>query len=152
LAAAARLAEAHHGVLLEQKARGFVLHYRAVPDLGPTLHDALVRLLAGTEDFALLAAHMAWEVRPRGTDKGTALAALMQHAPLQGRIPLFIGDDVTDEDAIAQAQAMGGAGLRVDAAFGAAYDVRAWLAQAAARRAWPVLPLVNRAKPDHPAA
>jgi trehalose 6-phosphate phosphatase len=153
LAAAERLAEAHRGVLLEHKARGFVLHYRAVPELGPALRDRLEQMLAGTVDFALLAAHMAWEVRPRGTDKGTAVAALMRRAPLQGRIPLFIGDDVTDEDAIVQARAMGGAGLRVDAAFGTAGDVRAWLAQAASRKAWPALPLTtSQPGPDHPAA
>ena len=141
LAAAERLAQAHRGVLLEHKARGFVIHYRAVPELGPMLRDAVAAILGGTQDFALLAAHMAWEVRPRGTDKGVAVAALMQRPPLQGRIPLFIGDDVTDEDAMAKARELGGAGLRVDASFGTANDVRAWLSQAAAARAWPALPL-----------
>ena len=151
LAAAERLAQAHRGVLLERKARGFVLHYRAVPELGPMLHDALLGVLAGSADFALLAAHMAWEVRPNGTDKGIAVAALMRQPPLRGRIPLFIGDDVTDEDAIAQARAMGGVGLRVNAAFGTAGDVRAWLARAAAAGAWPALPLAQPADHDRPA-
>ena len=150
LAAAERLAQAHRGVLLEHKARGFVLHYRAVPALGPLLHDALVGLLAGAEDFALLSARMAWEVRPRGTDKGIAVASLMQRPPLLGRIPLFIGDDVTDEDAIAKAQEMGGVGLRVDAAFGTPAGVRAWLAQAAANGAWPALHGSSPAATDHP--
>lgn len=141
LVQAERLAQAHRGVLLEHKARGFVLHYRAVPELGPVLHQALAALLAGDRQFALLAAHMAWEVRPSGTDKGRAVAALMARPPMLGRVPLFIGDDVTDEDAIAKARDMGGAGLRVDAAFGTAGDVRAWLAQAAAAKDWPALPL-----------
>lgn len=149
LAQAERLVQAHPGVLLEHKARGYVLHYRAVPELGPMLHDALRAVVGGADDFVLMAAHMAWEVRPSGTDKGLAVAALMQRPPLAGRLPLFIGDDVTDEDAIAEARAMGGAGLRVDAAFGTAGDVRAWLAQAATGRTWPALPLSRRGPADH---
>jgi len=141
LVQAEALAAAHRGVLLEHKAHGFVVHYRAVPELGPMLRDAVLAILGGNPDFVVLAAHMAWEVRPRGTDKGVAVASLMQRPPLQGRVPLFIGDDVTDEDAIAKARDMGGAGLRVDLAFGTAGDVRAWLAEAAKHGAWPALPL-----------
>ena len=55
---------------------------------------------------------MAWEVRPRGADKGSAVEALMQDAPFAGRQPVFIGDDVTDEDGMRAARALDGAGLR----------------------------------------
>ncbi len=140
-----RLAQQHQGVLLEHKAHGFVLHYRAVPDRGPALRTALASLLEGNASFALLAAHMAWEVRPRGTDKGVALAKLMRRTPMTGRIPLFIGDDVTDEDAIDRAFEMGGVGLKVDAAFGTPVEVRAWLTKAAATGAWPTPPLLAAA-------
>ena len=36
-------------------------------------------------------------------------------------------------------------GLRVDASFGEAADVRAWLAAAAQQRGWPALPLSEAA-------
>jgi trehalose 6-phosphate phosphatase len=137
---AERFAAAHPGVLLEQKARGFGLHYRAVPALGAKVHDALAALVADSRDFALLQGHKLWEVRPRGVHKGTAVAALMARKPFAGRLPIYIGDDVTDEDAIAVAEAMGGAGLRVADAFTDPAGVRAWL-EAAARDAdgdfWP---------------
>lgn len=149
LATAEQLARAHPGVLLEHKARGFVLHYRAVPELGPMLRDAARAIVAGNPDFAVLAAHMAWEIRPSGTDKGMAVAELMQRPPLRGRLPLFIGDDVTDQDAIAKAQEMGGAGLLVDAAFGTSGDVRTWLAKAARLGAWPPLPLSGATRASH---
>jgi trehalose 6-phosphate phosphatase len=136
---AARLAEAHPGVLLEVKQHGFVLHYRAVPELGPMLRDALAELLRDTRAFILLPARKAWEVRPAGADKGTAVAALMRAAPFAGRLPLFIGDDVTDEDAIAAARQLGGAGLRVPEAFGNPTGVRAWLRRATEIGAWPAL-------------
>ncbi len=68
---------AHPGVLLERKARGFALHFRAAPEAGPALRDALTALLAGSAAFELLPAHMLWEVRPRGVDKGKAVQPLM---------------------------------------------------------------------------
>jgi len=52
----------------------------------------------------------------------------MEAPPFAGRIPVAIGDDVTDEDAIAAARARGGFGLRVGEAFGGPAEVRAWLA------------------------
>jgi trehalose 6-phosphate phosphatase len=136
LVAAERLAEAHPGVLLECKARGFALHFRAVPQAGPVLRDALTAMLAGSPAFELLQAHMLWEVRPRGMDKGKAVQALMARAPFAGRKPVFIGDDVTDEDAIRAARALGGAGFQVEPAFGTPSGVRAWLERAAATGDW----------------
>ncbi len=129
---AARLVEAHPGTLLEQKQRGFVFHYRAVPDMGPLLHKAALALIAPEAGrFGLMEASMAWEVRPRGVDKGSAVEALMQEAPFAGRQPVFIGDDVTDEDGMRAARALDGAGLRVPDVFGGPAGVRAWLAQCA---------------------
>jgi trehalose 6-phosphate phosphatase len=134
-AAAEAIASQHaaSGVWVETKERGFVLHYRAAPTLGGALQGGLRPLVAAEGGrFLLLPAHMAWEVRPAGADKGTALRALMAAPPFEGRLPVFIGDDVTDRDAIAAADAMGGAGLMVPDTLGTAAGVRAWLARAAA--------------------
>ena len=129
--AAQHLVAAHPGALLEHKPRGFVVHYRLTPAAGPALHAALAARLAGQTAFDLMAAHMAWEVRPRGADKGTAVAALLRAAPFAGRLPVFIGDDVTDRDAIAAAIAHGGTGMLVADAFGTPAGVRAWLTNVA---------------------
>jgi trehalose 6-phosphate phosphatase len=137
LVVADRLAAAHPGVILETKARGFAMHYRASPEAGPALHAALQRLLTSSADFELMPAHMLWEVRPRGADKGKAVRQLMATSPFHGRLPVFVGDDVTDEDGIAVAALMGGVGLRVQDAFGDAAGVRAWLAAIATKRDWP---------------
>jgi trehalose 6-phosphate phosphatase len=129
LEAAEAVAAGSPGVLLERKRRSFVLHYRLAPDAGPALRAFLGRLLAGQEDrFAVLTALMAWEVRPLGADKATAVRALMARAPFAGRRPVYIGDDVTDEDGMRAAREMGGAGWRVQEHFGDAAGVRAWLA------------------------
>lgn len=134
---AERLVAAHPGALFEPKARGFSLHYRAVPKAGEALREGLVALLAGEAAFELLQGSMIWEVRPRGVHKGTAVAALMDRAPFAGKLPVFLGDDVTDEDGIDAAAAMGGAGIRVPEVFGDAAGVRAWLHDIAAERVWP---------------
>lgn len=137
IAAAKALVAAHPGTLFEEKARGFSVHYRAVPSAGAALRDGLAKMLEGAGDFELLAGNMIWEVRPRGVHKGTAVAGLMERAPFRGRIPVFIGDDVTDEDAIDASAAMGGRGLRVPDCFGDAAGVRAWLREIAQNHAWP---------------
>ncbi|MDA8250061.1 MAG: trehalose-phosphatase [Rhodospirillales bacterium] len=131
LDAAAALVAAHPGTLLERKAQGFALHYRLAPAAGPALQRGLLALLDGQRTHQLLPAHMAFEVKPRGADKGSAVAALMARAPFAGRVPVYVGDDVTDEDAIRAARAAGGLGLRVAEAFGDPAGVRAWLARLA---------------------
>ena len=135
-AAGARIVAAHPGAAMERKAHGFVLHYRAVPSLGPVLGEAMLGLTEGSDRFVILQARKAWELRPRGADKGTAVGALMQRVPFAGRVPVFIGDDVTDEDGMAAARRLGGVGLRVAEAFRTPAGVRAWLHAAAVDGAW----------------
>lgn len=128
---AAMLVAAYPGTLLEAKARGFAVHYRLAPHAGPALERGLRALLGAQETHRLLPAHMAFEVKPRGADKGTAVASLLARPPFAGRVPVYVGDDVTDEDAIREVQARGGLGLRVAEAFGDPAGVRAWLARLA---------------------
>lgn len=75
---------------------------------------------------------MAIELRPAGVGKGDAVRALMAAPPFAGRTPIFIGDDVTDEDGIAAARALGGFGLRMDASFTSPARLWDWLAGIAA--------------------
>jgi trehalose 6-phosphate phosphatase len=132
LSVAEQLAADHHGVLLERKLHGFVLHYRLAPAAQDVLSAALERLLSGADrGFELLPSLMAWEIRAHGIDKGTAVAALMAEPPFANRVPVFIGDDRTDLDAIRVCNAMGGAGLLVPEIFASPAGVRAWLARAA---------------------
>jgi trehalose 6-phosphate phosphatase len=133
LAAAAGLAAATEGVLLERKSHGFVLHYRRQPAAGPALREALAAILgARSALFTIMPAHMAWEVKPTGVDKGVAVRGLMERPPFVGRTPVYVGDDVTDEDGLRAACQLGGIGYRVGEAFGDAAGVRAWLAGLAA--------------------
>jgi len=119
------------GTLIEPKQRGLVAHYRRNPAAGPALERVIHEMLDGADGVELLPAHMAWEIRPRGADKGAALDWFMTRPPFAGRIPVFIGDDVTDEVAIDAARKLGGIGLHVARDFGGPEGgpdaVRAWL-------------------------
>ncbi len=118
------------GVLVEAKKLSLVIHYRQAPECGETLRALAEGLIAEAgPGVALLPAHMAFELRPRGSGKDSALAWFMARPPFAGRPPVFIGDDVTDEPAITLANQLGGIGLHVARDFaGNPQAVRDWLA------------------------
>ncbi len=125
---AERAVAARPGALVERKAHGIVLHYRRAPAEGPALERIARRMLDGHRDrFELLGGSMTWEIRPLGATKEVAVLALMARPPFARCVPVYIGDDVTDEDGIRAAHALGGEGWRVAEVFNNSGGVRAWL-------------------------
>ncbi len=124
-----RAAESWDGIVVERKPLSVVMHYRLAPEREADVR-ALVESLPGLsqEGFAVMQARMALEVKPKGLSKGRAVALLMEHPDFAGRTPVFVGDDVTDEDGIEMARKLGGFGLRVADDFGGEPEnVRAWV-------------------------
>jgi trehalose 6-phosphate phosphatase len=85
---------------------------------------------------------MVIEAKPKGATKGTAIRSFMAEPPFRGRVPIFAGDDVTDEDGFAVAAELGGAGIKVGAGETRARHrvpsvaaLAAWLAASAAAAA-----------------
>lgn len=127
------------GLLVEEKSFGAVLHYRQAPALA---HEAraLALALAARHELQVQDGAMMVEVRPPGGDKGTALRRLMERAPMAGTLPVFLGDDVTDEPGFEAALRMGGAAILVGDRRPTAADhslpdpatVRRWLGEFAA--------------------
>jgi trehalose 6-phosphate phosphatase len=114
---AARLAplvEANSGLLLERKQTSVALHYRQRPELGETCRQAVEKAVADTTGLAVLPGKMVYEVRPQGLDKGTAVKAFLDEPPFKGRVPVYMGDDVTDEDAFRAINALGGITIKID--------------------------------------
>jgi trehalose 6-phosphate phosphatase len=145
VAACARgLAARHGGLLLESKPSGLALHFRLSPELATMCRDQLAQALAEAPGAALawelLDGHCVCELKQRSVSKGSAVRAYLAEAPFAGRLPVFVGDDVTDEDGIRAVQAAGGFGVRVgpgrsEARFRLADTdaVAAWLLEAAAQ-------------------
>ena len=65
--------------------------------------------------WELMQGHCVFELKQCRVSKGMALRSFMAEAPFAGRVPIYAGDDVTDEDGIEAAQALGGWGVRVGA-------------------------------------
>jgi trehalose 6-phosphate phosphatase len=129
-------AQEHEGLLLERKDGGASLHYRMAPDLEARCRQLIDELMAEIgQEFRLIPGKMVFEIAPRGHDKGKAIAAMMRREPFAGRQPVFVGDDVTDEDGFRTVNAMRGVSVRVgeDRDSAAAHtldsvaDVRHWL-------------------------
>lgn len=100
------------GIVIEDKGSGVALHYRQAPHLADECQASL-RALMPEQGLELLTGHMVVEARPHGVNKGQALAALAERSPFLGRVPVFVGDDVTDEDGFRMADRMGGYGVKV---------------------------------------
>jgi trehalose 6-phosphate phosphatase len=83
---------------------------------------------------------MVVELRPAGVHKGIGIARLLRGTPCAGRMPVFAGDDWTDEDGFDTVNALGGIAIAVGvrrhtrARYGLADvpAVHAWLARSAA--------------------
>jgi trehalose 6-phosphate phosphatase len=71
---------------------------------------------------------------PHGKNKGGAIEQLMRESPFAGRIPIFLGDDVTDEEGFALVSRLAGHAIKVGAGASVAPHrianvrrVRSWL-------------------------
>ena len=53
------------------------------------------------------------ELKPAGVSKASAIEAFLEEPPFRTRRPLFIGDDVTDEDGSRVVRAQGGLAVAV---------------------------------------
>jgi trehalose 6-phosphate phosphatase len=100
------------GLTLEDKGICLALHYRGAPTLGASAL-ALVRGLALARGMVVQQGDCVVELRPSGPDKGDAIAAFLMEPPFIGGLPVFVGDDLTDEDGFRAAAAAGGLGVLV---------------------------------------
>ena len=113
LDAANALAGVHAGLLVERKHGAIALHYRLAPELESVCHDVMARVIEGQPALELLHGKFVFEVKPSSVNKGLAIEAFMQESPFKGRVPVFAGDDTTDESGFAVVQPLGGIGIKV---------------------------------------
>lgn len=113
------LANRHVGILAEDKGSSYALHYRAAPTLAAQLRAELQALLREPEGagLRLLDGKQVYEIVSEGVDKARAVQRLLETPNFAGRLPLYLGDDVTDEPAIALMPTLGGLGLSVGRAL-----------------------------------
>lgn len=109
-----RFAARDSGLLVEEKGLSVALHFRLARSCAPAAR-ACARRLAAETGLTLQDGDMVAELRTPGPTKADSVRAFMAEAPFAGATPVFMGDDVTDEDGFAAALELGGAGILVGA-------------------------------------
>lgn len=128
-------AAAHPGIHIENKGDSIAVHYRAAPAMAERAREIAERLIANAEnELEVLPGKMVVDIKRRVLSKGSAIAWFMARPPFAGRVPLFAGDDITDEYGFAAVNERGGVSIRVgpDAPTAASFC----MASPAALREW----------------
>lgn len=100
------------GLLYEHKPHGAALHYRARPDMEEHAH-CFAQSVATEHGLATKSGKCVIELVRPGIDKGGAVRLLAKEQAFVGALPVFIGDDVTDEDGFVACYERGGFGIVV---------------------------------------
>ena len=110
--ALAAFAEQNGGLVFEAKPCSAAVHYRDRPQVGERLFAYAAKLGA---QYGVHVKHgkMVVELTMPGSDKGNAVNRFMDLPPFAGSRPLFVGDDVTDEDAFTAVRRFDGGGILV---------------------------------------
>jgi trehalose 6-phosphate phosphatase len=106
------LAAARFGLIVERKGHSVAIHYRQTPEAREALAECAGRL-AQASGLTIQDGDMVVELRTPGPDKGAAVKAFMEHPPFAGAVPIYIGDDLTDEAAFKAVSHFGGFGVLV---------------------------------------
>jgi trehalose 6-phosphate phosphatase len=101
-------------LLLEDKGDVLAVNYRAVPECARQLAQQLQAIARDLGlRFHAQPGPCVFELKPEQPNKGSALIAFMAEAPFRGRVPVAIGDDLTDLHAFRAAESFGGIGVGV---------------------------------------
>jgi trehalose 6-phosphate phosphatase len=119
------LVKAHPGTLFEDKERSIAVHFRTAPHFADAMRDAVAEAAKNLgSHYHVQAGKMLYEIKPRGFTKATAIEAFMKEAPFRGRRPVFIGDDLTDEDGFRMVESHGGISIAVGDHARGQYELR----------------------------
>ncbi|ESQ85107.1 hypothetical protein AEAC466_05195 [Asticcacaulis sp. AC466] len=101
-------------VVIEEKPLSVAFHYRQNPSV-ETVARVFCEDLAQRTGLKWQRGAMVEEFLTPGMDKGRAVRAFMVEPPFLGTTPIFVGDDLTDENGFQAVQALGGFGVCVGA-------------------------------------
>ena len=118
-----------------QRPRTIAVHYRNGGHHVESVLRHEMGVIAGPlgTNYHIQEGNMVLEIKPRGFTKATAIKAFLKEPPFSGRKPVFVGDDLTDQDGFRLVEDEGGisiaVGERVHGQYRAANAsaVRLWL-------------------------
>ncbi|TWI55080.1 trehalose 6-phosphate phosphatase [Pseudomonas duriflava] len=106
--------EPYPQLYLESKGMAFALHYRQAPEL-----ESETRCIAESfvtrypDQLTLQPGKCVFELKPKGASKGAVIRTFMGETPFAGRLPVFLGDDLTDEAGFEVVNALGGLSIKI---------------------------------------
>ncbi|WP_314410739.1 trehalose-phosphatase [Pseudomonas kuykendallii] len=99
---------------LENKGIAFALHYREAPELEDVARQIAESFVARYPRLlSLQPGKCVYELKPKGANKGEVIRRFLDEEPFRGRVPVFVGDDLTDEAGFAVVNALGGLSIKV---------------------------------------
>lgn len=102
------------GVIIEDKGCSVAVHWRLVPEREEDVVDAVVALGRDLgSGYRIQYGKAVAELLPAASGKGPVIERFLQDPPYRGRRPLFIGDDLTDENGFAVVNRLGGLAIRI---------------------------------------
>lgn len=100
-------------LLIEYKTYSVALHYRNHPQLGEIAHQIMQGLAEHYPFMKLSAGKYVWELVPYQADKGLAIHTFITYYQLNDFLPIFIGDDLTDESGFKKINQYDGLSIKV---------------------------------------
>ncbi|MBY0226892.1 MAG: trehalose-phosphatase [Hyphomicrobium sp.] len=101
------------GLLIECKPFSVALHYRANPTLAEAVEVFVDHIVRTNDGLTKVKGKMIVEIVPADVNKGSAIASFMSREPFLGRIPVFAGDDTTDEHGFETVNALEGVSIKI---------------------------------------
>ena len=100
-------------LVVEDKGSSVALHFRRAPERERELRGLVAGAATPHNGHQVIHGKMVLEIRPTHADKGTAIDRFLDTPPFVGRLPVFAGDDITDEDGFAAVNRHGGISIKV---------------------------------------
>ncbi|WP_151817231.1 trehalose-phosphatase, partial [Acinetobacter oleivorans] len=89
--------EKYPDLLIEDKGYSIAVHYRKKPDLENHAINIMQQISSDYPQLKLNKGKFVIELIPHQADKGKAIKTILNHLNLPSVLPIFIGDDLTDE-------------------------------------------------------
>ncbi|MBF9195973.1 trehalose-phosphatase [Microvirga terrestris] len=102
------------GILIEDKGCSVAIHWRLAPhekDFALATAHAAIEALGN--DYRVQHGKAVAEILPSAAGKGKVIERFLHEVPYKGRRPVFIGDDLTDENGFKTVNAHGGLSVRI---------------------------------------
>ena len=107
------LIDEQDNLYIENKGSNLTIHFRNSTIQRKKIKNIIVKLVKSEPDLTYLEGKEVLEIKPMGHNKGTAISYFMRTKPFINRRPIFIGDDVSDEDGFETVNKKGGWSVRV---------------------------------------